>query len=313
MYLHEDKDQLLRVSEIVARWAEQPVSHVVKDYYVTLMLKETLAANDQLVFKGGTALSKCYGVIKRFSEDIDLGIEEGYATQGQRKKIKLAITEAAQKLGLEITNIDQTRSRREFNRYEIPLPGNYADGVLAPRLYVETAVMTPISPTERRQVSSLIGEYLAEVGRAELVDEYALTPFEVRATSLERSLCDKVFAVCDYYLEGKNLEKPSRHIYDIHKLLTSVSLTGDLAALMDGVRLERRVSSLNCPSAEESVDIATVLREIIDREAYRRGYERTTSRLLNPGENVSYDAAIVSVERIISFLENGYCDDNLER
>lgn len=109
MYLHEDGDQLVRVSEIVARWAGQPASHVVKDYYVTLMLRETLAANDQLVFKGGTALSKCYGVIKRFSEDIDLGIEESYATQGQRKKIKAAITGAAKKLGLEIANLDQTR------------------------------------------------------------------------------------------------------------------------------------------------------------------------------------------------------------
>lgn len=303
MYLHEDGDQLLHVSEIVAQWANQPVSHVVKDYYVTLMLRETLSANDQLVFKGGTALSKCYGVIKRFSEDIDLGIEESYATQGQRKKIKAAVTGAAQKLGLDIANLDQTRSRREFNRYEIPLPGNYADSALAPRLYVETAVMTPISPTKRRRVSSLIGDYLAEAGRADLLDRYALASFEVRATSLERSLCDKVFAVCDYYLEDKDLEKPSRHIYDIHKLLSSVPLDGALASLMDGVRLERRASSLNCPSAEEGVDVAAVLGEIIDGEAYRRGYERTTLRLLNPGEDVSYDTAIVSVGKMAAFLD----------
>lgn len=305
VYLHEDGNQLLLVSEVVARWAGQPVSYVVKDYYVTLMLRETLAANDQLVFKGGTALSKCYGVIKRFSEDIDLGIEESYATQGQRRKIKAAIVEAAQKLGLEIANLDQTRSRREFNRYELPLPDSYADSVLAPRLYVETAVMTPISPTKRRQVSSLIGDYLVEAGRVDLLERYALKPFEVRATSLERALCDKVFAVCDYYLEGKDLDKPSRHIYDLHKLLLSVSLDDALAVLMDGVRLERRASSLNCPSAEEGVDVAAVLGEIIDGEAYRRGYERTTSRLLNPDEDVPYGIAITSVRKIASFLERG--------
>lgn len=303
VYLHEDGDQLLRVSEIVAQWAGQPVSHVVKDYYVTLMLRETLTANDQLVFKGGTALSKCYGVIKRFSEDIDLGIEEGYATQGQRKRIKTTITEAAQKLGLEVTNLNQTRSRRDFNRYEIPLPESYADSVLASRLYVETAIMTPISPTERRQVSSLIGDYLVEVGRADLRERYTLAPFEVRVTSLERSLCDKVFAVCDYYLEGKDLEKPSRHIYDLHKLLSSVSLDSGLSALMDGVRLERRASSLSCPSAEEGVDITAVLREIINGGAYRRGYERTTLRLLNPGEDVPYNTVIASVGKIASFFE----------
>ena len=305
VYLHEDGDQLFHVSEVVAQWVGQPVSYVVKDYYVTLMLKETLAANDQLVFKGGTALSKCYGVINRFSEDIDLGIEESYATQGQRKKIKAAITEAAQKLGLEIINLDQTRSRREFNRYELSLPEGYADSVLAPRLYVETAVMTPISPTERRQVSSLIGDYLVDVGRHDLMERYTLEPFEVRATSLERAFCDKVFAVCDYYLEGKDLEKPSRHIYDLHKLLSSVSLDGALIALVNEVRLERRSSSLICPSAEEGVDVAAVLGEIIDGEAYRRGYERTTSRLLNPGEDISYDTAIDSVRKIASFLKRG--------
>lgn len=80
-------------------------------------------------------------------------------------------------------------------------------------------------------------------------------------------------------------------------------LDSALAALVDGVRLERRASSLNCPSAEEGVDVAAVLGEIINGEACRRGYERTTSRLLNPGEDVPYDIAIASVGKVASFLE----------
>lgn len=304
MYLHEDGDQLLRVGEIVAQSVGQPVPYVVKDYYVTLMLREMLSANEQLVFKGGTALSKCYGIIKRFSEDIDLGVEESSATQGQRRKIKEAVKGAAQALGLDIANLDRTRSRREFNRYEIPLPEDYAGSAVAGRLYVETAVMTPISPTTRRKVSSIIGDYLAEAGRADLVDRYSLHPFEARVTSLERSFCDKVFAVCDYYLEGKDLEKPSRHIYDIHKLLSVVNLDAALRELMSKVALERRASSLNCPSAEEGVDLASVLEGIVEGEAYRRGYERTTVRLLNPGEEVSYDVAAASLGEVVGFLQH---------
>ncbi|MGB3703324.1 MAG: nucleotidyl transferase AbiEii/AbiGii toxin family protein [Anaerolineales bacterium] len=47
-----------------------------KDYYITLILKELADKPDQAFayFKGGTALYKAIGSIKRFSEDIDLTV-----------------------------------------------------------------------------------------------------------------------------------------------------------------------------------------------------------------------------------------------
>jgi predicted nucleotidyltransferase component of viral defense system len=42
-------------------------AYVYKDYFVCMALKEIVAANPALVFRGGTALSKCYGIIDRFS------------------------------------------------------------------------------------------------------------------------------------------------------------------------------------------------------------------------------------------------------
>lgn len=304
MFLHEDTEEFKRTCVIAAEKTGQPITYVVKDYYVTMMLKEIFSRNDQLVFKGGTALSKCYGVIHRFSEDIDLGIEEERATQGQRKKIKEAIKAAAKALGLEISNIDNTRSRRDFNRYEIPLPEDYSGSAVANTLFIETSVMTPITPTASQMVTSFITNYLSEIGKAEIVERYSLEPFEVKVTTLERSLCDKVFAICDYYLEGKDLRKPSRHIYDVHKLLAEVQLDGELRTLLNKVRQERRESSLNCPSAEENVNLAGVLTEIVDSEAYRPGYENTTMSLLNVDEDVSYDAAIGSTREIICFLNS---------
>ena len=62
---------------------------IEKDYYVTLFLKEMVKIIPDIVFKGGTSLSKCYGVIKRFSEDIDLNLAgETKPTEGQRRKLK---------------------------------------------------------------------------------------------------------------------------------------------------------------------------------------------------------------------------------
>ena len=52
--------------------------HVIeKDFWVCWTLKRLFAlesVGDDLLFKGGTSLSKVYGLIRRFSEDIDLSI-----------------------------------------------------------------------------------------------------------------------------------------------------------------------------------------------------------------------------------------------
>ena len=50
---------------------------VEKDFWVCWMLQRIFRsspAGEHLVFKGGTSLSKVFGAIKRFSEDIDLSI-----------------------------------------------------------------------------------------------------------------------------------------------------------------------------------------------------------------------------------------------
>lgn len=302
MYLHENPGQFEFVVTAVANACGKPVPFVAKDYYVTLVLRETLARDSQLVFKGGTSLSKCYGIIKRFSEDIDLGIEEDHASEGQRKRIKLAVKTAVESLGLSIANLDQTRSKREFNRYEIPLPAVCAGSAVDGTLYVETAVMTPIAPNTKKQVASLVYDYLVSQGRIDLIEEYSLHPFTVRVTTLERAFCDKVYALCDYYLKGRDLHKPSRHLYDLHRLIEAVDLDDSLAQLMRKVGEERRQSSLDCPSAQEGISLHEVLERILRKEAYRRGYEETTLRLLDAGEDVDYSAATSSASVVVSFL-----------
>lgn len=49
---------------------------VEKDYWITLVLHQLSKSKyaEQTVFKGGTSLSKGYGLINRFSEDVDIAI-----------------------------------------------------------------------------------------------------------------------------------------------------------------------------------------------------------------------------------------------
>ncbi|MCY3596039.1 MAG: nucleotidyl transferase AbiEii/AbiGii toxin family protein, partial [Rhodospirillales bacterium] len=55
-----------------------PVGNVEKDFWVCWTLnalyQERPAGGPRLLFKGGTSLSKAYGLIERFSEDIDITV-----------------------------------------------------------------------------------------------------------------------------------------------------------------------------------------------------------------------------------------------
>lgn len=75
MILHNDRKSLEEIIIQTANYYNIDVSIIEKDYYVTIMLKELSKRIDNMIFKGGTSLSKCYHLIERFSEDIDLNIE----------------------------------------------------------------------------------------------------------------------------------------------------------------------------------------------------------------------------------------------
>jgi predicted nucleotidyltransferase component of viral defense system len=53
-----------------------PMQAVEKDFWVTIVLQTifSLPIAQHLIFKGGTSLSKAWGLINRFSEDIDLAV-----------------------------------------------------------------------------------------------------------------------------------------------------------------------------------------------------------------------------------------------
>ena len=76
MYLHDDRGLF---SEVIAEINERTgiaSSIIEKDYYVTMILKLLANAAPEVVFKGGTSLSKCFHLIDRFSEDIDITFTE---------------------------------------------------------------------------------------------------------------------------------------------------------------------------------------------------------------------------------------------
>jgi Nucleotidyl transferase AbiEii toxin, Type IV TA system len=70
-------DRVDLFNETAARMGLNPVV-VEKDFWVCWILKQVFTIKEfssRLVFKGGTSLSKCFNLIQRFSEDIDIAVD----------------------------------------------------------------------------------------------------------------------------------------------------------------------------------------------------------------------------------------------
>lgn len=300
--LHNDRELfeqlILRTSESLGIKAEI----IEKDYYVTLFLKELVSVSPDIIFKGGTSLSKCYHLIDRFSEDIDLNIEtETKPSESRRKQLKRSIVGVIDKLGFTLTNPENVRSRRDYNRYIIDYPSVLGASYLKEMLIVETAVYQRAYPTVRKTAGSLIYDFLSANGFDDFIRQYSLEPFELNVQSAERTMIDKLYALADYCLAGTTAEH-SRHIYDIYKLLSVVEINDDLKKLAVSVAEERKPHSRSL-SVQDGTDIKAVLREIVEKNIYESDYKAITESLLF--EPVPYETAVKALNIV---LESGLFD-----
>lgn len=116
----------------------------------------------------------------------------------------------------------------------------------------------------------------------------------MKVQGLDRTLADKVFAICDYYMQNR-VKKHSRHIYDIYKLLQIVPQTKEFKVLVEEVRGVRAMTNI-CPSAQPDVNVPEMLNFLIENDVYKEDYENITVRILE--EDVTYDVAIEAVKKI---------------
>lgn len=296
--LHNDKETFEQVILKVANETGIEPSIIEKDYYVTLFLKKIVELQPNIIFKGGTSLSKCYKVINRFSEDIDLNIDTvSKPTEGQRKKLKENIVSIIDEFGFTLDNADNVRSRRNYNRYIIDYPTVFSSNFLKEHLIIETAVYIKAYPCERLQATSIIYDYLKQNGYEDLIQKYGLEPFELNVQTASRTLIDKLYALGDYYLSDA-VQEHSRHIYDIFKLSDIVSLDANLKQLVSEVFDERKPHE-QCRSAKDGIDMNVLLQEIIDKDIYKKDYENITEKMLF--EDVSYATAIKTLQKIVDY------------
>ena len=280
----DNKEAWKEIIETVAAEEHRTTQMVEKDTIQSMFLLGLSKSALPFVFKGGTSLSKAYGLIDRFSEDIDLSMNKR-PSESEKKNAKNVIIGIAKDLSLTLANPDDIQSRHSYNKYVFEYESLFSDIPL--EMIVETSFCQAAYPVDIHEVYSFVGRFCDE-RRIKLPITFDASVVRIQVQSLERTFIDKVFAICDYRIQDMQ-DRDSRHLYDIAKTLPKVKITDELIVLIYKVR-EDRMQSRNNPSAQPEHNIPKMLREIISSRFYESDYNNITKRLLY--EDFSYEEAI---------------------
>jgi hypothetical protein len=215
-----------------------PLAAIEKDWWVvqTLTLVFQTEAAPHLVFKGGTSLSKAWGVIERFSEDVDLVLSRdflGYPGEISRTQVG-KLRDASFKYISEIflPELQKGFYNIGFNNVEIKLTG-----VKSPDQDPVNIVIRYPSVTEKNNY--VLPEVKLEIGSRSMLEPFTNKPFcsfvgevfqghsfadkkiNIPCINPERTFLEKLFLLHEEFKRPEKdirVKRMSRHIYDIQKI-----------------------------------------------------------------------------------------------
>lgn len=219
---------------------------VEKDWWVTVILQALFRCGcaGSLMFKGGTSLSKAWGVIDRFSEDIDLAISHSFfgidkTTRSQKEKLrKMArayihetlskeLDEQLQAMGVEGYRIENKTHVKNRGGESEPIDSDKDPTVILvhyptickdladyipPVVKIEISCLSMDVPVEVRPIKSYIEETFP--------GEDAGTVGEYRTVVPSRTFLEKIFLLAEEFQKVRPRHvRMSRHLYDLERLM----------------------------------------------------------------------------------------------
>lgn len=257
MKLHENSQLFADAIEAAARPKQEgglgiKSIFIEKDYWIcrSLSLMADCDKDNRVIFKGGTSLTKAYGIGARFSEDIDIAIAEAWTLNGNQLKNLIRRTSKNMAAGLEELVIPGLTSKgshyhKAFYTYPQAIDVPQTGAIKAGQLLIEINSFANPYPFERRTLSSFLTDFLQVSGNGHLIEEYGMQPFEVNVLDRCRTLTEKAVSLircslADLYMP--QLAAKIRHFYDLHHLLRdeacctylhSGTFTDDFTSLLD--------------------------------------------------------------------------------
>jgi predicted nucleotidyltransferase component of viral defense system len=216
---------------------------IEKDVWVTVALRALFALPyaENMSFKGGTSLNKCYNLIERFSEDVDIAINREFfgftgntfTTKQISKELRKAtckfirnslqfdlanqlkvngISENLFSISMNITDVTTVDPEKVFVEYK---------SVLSPNPHIKNIVILEIGgrsmkePLQKVEIQSLIDKHFPQAAFAE-------KPFAINAVAPERTFLEKICLLHEEFSkpsEQVRVERMSRHLYDLAQIM----------------------------------------------------------------------------------------------
>lgn len=316
---------------LTAQKKHLPEPSIEKDWWVTQILNIvfSLPIADQLVFKGGTSLSKAWNLIERFSEDIDLAVNPALfdvtemPTKKQIKQLrKRSSLFVAEDLAAMLQSSIDDAGLSSFCRMEVQPNGEgdntypeprvisiyyrslYEESIASyvrPIIKLEIGARSLIEPTEQFVCRSFVSEVLP-------VKDYAAPVIQVAAP--QKTFLEKVFLLHELFsVERTNMiaNRRSRHMYDLERMMDKPFA---LKAVHDDELWEHIRQHRMAFTAMLGVDYSNVMRTHLCltppeqwRNEWKEDYERMCQTMIN-GEKLPFDKLI---ERMME-LQERFCN-----
>lgn len=281
-------------------------SMVEKDWHVTRLLaffSRMHIPGFQVVFSGGTALSKAHGLIQRFSEDVDFRvIAPGNPTRQNLSDFKNKVVEALRQSGYRVGEPTARDGNRYFS-FDIDYRTLFdPNDALRPHIKVEFKVVSPQIAAVQKPIQSL-------------VNQLAQRPPEVAgiacATPIE-SAADKISALAwriPSRVRGEKYDDPAivRHVYDLAMLESVVSADEQFPRLaLASLQLDKdtllKGKPLSALSNKEK--FAQMVDILLNDAEYRREYGKFVRGLsyAQTGQDPSFETAMESVKRLAGIV-----------
>lgn len=220
---------LARLAEAAGSIADTtgiPVAQIEKDFWITEVLRGVAAGGSEAevtaVFKGGTSLSKAFGLIRRFSEDIDIVVVlAGLGIKTAHRVLKSFVEAAENATGLP-AEIDEASASRGVKRTAIfRYPTDAQSDALSTGVRLELGTRGGAMPTQRRSITSLLDQF--QSSNTTGIETLIGPPIEMHVQAPVRTLIEKLMIVHHAAVEDDVVERQRlvRHYYDIWCLVES--------------------------------------------------------------------------------------------
>lgn len=283
---------------------------VEKDYWATQFLKEISTLNPtgyQLVFSGGTCLSKAHQNTFRMSEDIDIkmiphpetvALSKNKQRQLRREIHQLVLDIIASSNCFKLASDPTKRNESKFQQFLIEYPRDHAPlDALRPHLQLDLTESILLEDSVKLPLSSLYAKTLKEEGE---IQNIACVTVNSTASEKFVSLLRRTAL---YARDNSKADDETliRHAYDLHLIYKLMARPAELKPMVQQVIEIDKVQFgnqhqefVNDPNAELRYGLSL----LIDQAHHQERYKQFIGPLVYHPSPATWDEVILSLQSL---------------